>query len=54
MPVGRMPGRLVVYVVEGRSFDVGAKISTEIGSAIEKVAHLVQSEVETWGALWEP
>jgi hydrogenase maturation protease len=43
----RMPGRLVVYAIEGCAFEVGTGLSAGVESAIEEVSLLVQAEIET-------
>jgi hydrogenase maturation protease len=47
----RIPGRLLVYAVEGSTFEAGATLSPEVESAIGKVSRLVQSEVESLDVL---
>jgi hydrogenase maturation protease len=43
--VGRMPRRLVVYGIEGASFETGERMTPEVASAVETVADAVRAEV---------
>jgi len=43
--LGLAPPRLVVYAVEGRSFRIGAPLSTEVAAAAEAVAGRILGEV---------
>ncbi len=42
--LGRLPGRVVVYGIEGRSFEAGGRLSKEVRRAVEEVAARVASE----------
>jgi hydrogenase maturation protease len=42
--VGRLPRRVVVYAIEGRSFEAGAPMSDAVRSRIEELADRVRSE----------
>ncbi|MEF2071818.1 hydrogenase maturation protease [Consotaella aegiceratis] len=44
--LGRTPGRLIVYAVEGASFEPGAAMSPEAVSAAKAVAEHVLADVE--------
>jgi hydrogenase maturation protease len=44
--LGRLPRRVVVYGIEGRSFAAGEGVSRDVESAIERVAAEVRKEVE--------
>lgn len=44
--LGKMPSRLIVYGIEGMSFDEGAGLSTEINAVIPKVKSEIISEVD--------
>jgi hydrogenase maturation protease len=43
--LGRMPGSLVVYGIEGGSFETGESLSPPVQAAVERVAELVRGEV---------
>jgi hydrogenase maturation protease len=43
--LGRLPSHLVVYLVEGERFDIGAPLSPRVAEAIEKVAKAVLAEL---------
>ncbi len=43
--LGRMPGRLVVYAVEGTDFGYGPGLSAEVAAAVEPVAERVRQAV---------
>jgi hydrogenase maturation protease len=40
----RLPGRVIVYAVEGRRFDAGAGISDDLAAVVDDVAAAVASE----------
>lgn len=42
--LGRLPARLTVYAVEGRSFEAGSPLSDEVGAAIPRVAAMIREE----------
>jgi hydrogenase maturation protease len=44
--LGRLPGRLVVYGIEGARFDVGERLTPEVEAAVGRVADAVREEVE--------
>ena len=43
--LGRLPPRLIVYGVEGRSFEAGVGLSPEVGAAVEVVVERVLEEL---------
>lgn len=43
--LGRLPSRLVAYVIEGERFDVGAPLSTPVAAAVDEVADRVLDEL---------
>jgi hydrogenase maturation protease len=43
--LGRLPGRTIVYGIEGGSFDTGETLSPEVEAAVTKVADAVREEV---------
>jgi hydrogenase maturation protease len=43
--LGRLPGRTVVYGIEGASFDAGDELSPEVEAAVERIAAVVRKEV---------
>ena len=43
--IGRLPGRVVVYAIEGRRFEVGAPMSDAVRSGIDELAARVASEL---------
>jgi hydrogenase maturation protease len=43
--LGQLPPRLVVYLVEGEQFDVGAPLSPPVAVAAERVAQVVLAEL---------
>ena len=43
--IGRLPGRVVVYAIEGRGFETGAPMSDAVRSGIDELATRVLSEV---------
>jgi len=43
--LGRMPGRLVMYVIEAKSFAFGAALSPEVESVLGDVARRVEDEL---------
>ncbi len=47
--LGRLPRRLVVYGIEGRTFAVGAALSPEVEAAAGEVAGRVLRELDTGG-----
>jgi hydrogenase maturation protease len=44
--LGRLPRCCVVYGIDGRSFEIGAALSPEVATAAERVADLIQSELQ--------
>jgi hydrogenase maturation protease len=42
--IGRLPRRLVVYGIEGRSFEPGAQLSPDVEASVEEVVGLVLRE----------
>jgi hydrogenase maturation protease len=43
--LGRLPGRVVVYAIEGRRFEAGAPMSDAVRSGIDELAARVLNEV---------
>ncbi len=43
--LGELPPRLIVYGVQGKSFDLGEGLSAEVAEAVPRVAKLVLDEV---------
>jgi hydrogenase maturation protease len=43
--VGRLPRRLVLYGIEGRSFATGEALSPEVAAAVDAVAAAIRAEV---------
>jgi len=43
--LGSLPPQLVVYLVEGERFDVGAPLSSPVAAAVEKVAEAILDEL---------
>ena len=43
--VGRLPARTIVYGIEGKTFETGAKLSPEVEAAAARVADAVREEV---------
>jgi hydrogenase maturation protease len=43
--LGRLPGRVVVYAIEGRRFEAGAPMSDAVRSGIDELAERVLNEV---------
>ena len=43
--LGRLPGSLVVYGVEGTAFEAGDELTPAASAAVERVAALVREEV---------
>ena len=48
--LGRLPGRLVVFGVEGARFDTGAGLSKPVAAAIDAAADAVQDELRALSA----
>ena len=46
--LGRLPGRLVVYAVEAKTFEPGAALSAEVTAASEEVVLNVEAEVASF------
>jgi hydrogenase maturation protease len=44
--LGRLPGRLVVYGVEGSEFSAGAGLSAAVSSAVDGVADAIAGDLE--------
>lgn len=47
--LGRMPGRLVIYAVEGAAFGAGAGLSPPVAAALDGAARAVQREIALLG-----
>ena len=45
--LGRLPGRVVVYAIEGRRFEAGAPMSDAVRSGIDELAARVLGEART-------
>jgi hydrogenase maturation protease len=45
--LGSLPGRCVVYAIEGRTFERGATPSPEVGAAVREVAALIACELRS-------
>jgi hydrogenase maturation protease len=45
--LGMLPARLVVYAVEGESFQIGASLSPSVAAAVEEVVERVVAEFDT-------
>lgn len=43
--LGRLPARLVIYGIEGRSFDHGTELSPEVAAATREAAAMIQREL---------
>jgi hydrogenase maturation protease len=43
--LGRLPGRLTIYAIEGARFDPGARLSPEVAAAVADVADRILSEL---------
>jgi hydrogenase maturation protease len=43
--VGRLPGRVVVYTIEGRQFEAGAPMSDAVRSSVDELAARVLGEI---------
>lgn len=44
--LGRSPGRLVVYAVEGEDFGNGRELTEEVAAAVPEVSRRIQEEVQ--------
>jgi hypothetical protein len=45
--LGRMPPELIVYGIEGESFDIGQAVSTAVTASIQTVFEIVTAEVSS-------
>lgn len=53
--LGRLPRRLIVYAVEGASFEPGAAMSADVARAADELTRLVRDELECHkGAVLSP
>lgn len=43
--LGRLPGRIVVFGIEGADFSIGEGLSPEVNAAIDRVVTLIRSEI---------
>ena len=43
--LGRLPPRLIVYGIEGKSFEAGVGLSPEVGAAVQEVVERVLGEL---------
>lgn len=48
--LGRMPGRLVIYAVEGKTFRHGTAVSKEVRAAVEGIVRRVEAEIAALSA----
>ncbi len=48
--LGRLPRLLVVYLVEGERFDIGAPLSPPVADAVERVAQNIVAEIARMSA----
>ncbi len=44
--LGRLPGRTVVFGIEGGSFEIGDELTPAVAAAVEQTAEMVREEVE--------
>jgi hydrogenase maturation protease len=52
--LGRLPRRLIAYVVEGERFDVGAPLSPAVANAVDITAERILTELPTMSASMPP
>jgi hydrogenase maturation protease len=43
--LNKLPGNLVIYGIEGKSYKLGSKISSEVNKAIEKLVKVIEKEL---------
>jgi hydrogenase maturation protease len=43
--MNKLPGNLVIYGIEGKSYKLGSKISSEVNKAIEKLVKVIEKEL---------
>lgn len=43
--LGRLPSKLIIYGIEGATFDYGEELSPEVARAVEEVAGKIRAEV---------
>ncbi len=43
--LGQLPGRLIVYAIEGAAFEIGAPLSLPVAAAAAKVADSIRAEI---------
>ena len=43
--LGRLPGRTVVFGIEGGSFEIGDELTPAVAAAIDRTAEAVRAEV---------
>lgn len=44
--LGRLPARLLIYGIEGVSFEIGGSVSTEVAVAVERVAREIAGRAQ--------
>ena len=44
--LGQLPAHVVVYAIEGKSFDTGAALSGPVAAAVSVVAERIRSEID--------
>ena len=44
--LGRLPGHVIVYGIEGQSFDLGSSLSPPVAAAVEQAAEAVLADVQ--------
>jgi hydrogenase maturation protease len=48
--LGRLPGRLIVYGIEGQRFDAGAGLSPAVDRAVDRLCEKLRAELEASAA----
>jgi hydrogenase maturation protease len=43
--LNKLPGNLVTYGIEGKSYELGSKISSEVSKAIRKLVKIIEKEI---------
>src|SRR5262249_12039780 len=52
--LGRLPGRLVVFGIEGASFAAGAAVTPAVSAAAARAARAIRDEVRAVRSSWTP
>lgn len=52
--LGRLPGRLVVYAVEGADRTLGTGLTEPVAARVEELAHAVREELTRYGSGTKP